>query len=58
MSKNVDLFHRLNAAVDRGDVEYAIRHSTHDVLIIAGRSAVEGTFVGHDGMRKFFADTP
>jgi len=41
MSKNVDLFHRLNAAVNRGGVEYAIRHSTDDVLIIAGRSAVE-----------------
>src|SRR3954463_9832760 len=56
MSKNVDLLHRLNAAVDRGDVDYAIRHSTDDVLIIAGKSAVEGTFVGHDGMRKFFVD--
>src|SRR6266576_2405961 len=56
MPENVDLFHRLNAAVNRADVEYAIRHSTDDVLIIAARSAVEGTFVGHDGMRKFFAD--
>ena len=54
--ENVELFHRVNAAVNRGDVDYAIRHSTDDVLIIAARSAVEGTFVGHEGVRKFFAD--
>jgi len=56
MSENVDLFHRMSAAMNRSDVDYAIRHSTDDVLIIAARSAVEGTFVGHDGIRAFFAD--
>src|ERR1700686_3802423 len=39
-----------------GDVEYAMRHSTEDVVLIAARSAVEGPFVGHEGVRKFFAD--
>jgi ketosteroid isomerase-like protein len=55
--ENVELFHRVTAALNRGDVEYAVRHSTEDVVLIAARSAVEGTFVGHDGLRKFFADT-
>jgi ketosteroid isomerase-like protein len=54
--ENVELFLRANAAINRGDVEYAIRHSTEDVVIIAARSAVEGNFVGHEGVRKFFAD--
>jgi ketosteroid isomerase-like protein len=55
--ENVELFHRVNAAINRGDVEYAVGHSTEDVVIIAARSAVEGPFVGHEGVRKFFADS-
>src|ERR1700676_3365063 len=55
--ENVELFHRVAAALNRGDVEYAVRHSTEDVVLIAARSAIEGAFVGHDGLRKFFADT-
>lgn len=54
--ENVELFQRATAAINRGDVEYAVRHSTEDVVIIAARSAVEGPFVGHEGVRKFFAD--
>lgn len=54
--ENVELFHRGTAALNRGDVEYAVRHSTEDVVFIAARSAVEGRFVGHDGLRRFFAD--
>ena len=53
----MELFHRVAAALNRGDVEYAVRHSTEDVVLIAARSALEGAFVGHDGLRKFFADT-
>ena len=55
--ENVALVHRVNAAVNRGDVKYAIRHSTDDVLIIAARSAVEGDFVGHEGVRKIALPT-
>src|SRR5438045_1513059 len=54
--ENVELFHRVNAALNRGDVEWGVRHSTEDVVIVAARSAVEGPFVGHEGVRKFFAD--
>ena len=52
----MELFHRVTAAINRGDVEYGVRHSTEDVVIIAARSAIEGPFVGHEGVRKFFAD--
>lgn len=51
----MELFHRGTAALNRGDVEYAVRRSTEDVVFIAARSAIEG-FVGHEGVRKFFAD--
>jgi ketosteroid isomerase-like protein len=44
------------AALNRGDVEHWVRRSTPDVAIIAARSAVEGAFVGHEGLRKFFDD--
>ena len=54
--ENVELFHRATAALNRGDVEYAVRRSTEDVVFIAARSAIEGAFVGHEGLRKFFAD--
>lgn len=54
--ENVELFHRMNAALNRGDLEYAVQHSTEDVVVLAARSAVEGAFVGHEGLRKFFAD--
>ena len=54
--ENVELFHRINATVNGGDVRYVVRHSTEDVVIIAARSAVEGPFLGHGGVRKFFAD--
>jgi ketosteroid isomerase-like protein len=54
--ENVEMFHRGTAAINRGDVEYAVRHSTEDVVLIAARTAVEGPFVGHEGLRKFFVD--
>jgi len=43
-------------AVNDGDVEYVIQHSTEDVTIVAARSAVEGPLAGHEGVRRFFAD--
>jgi len=43
-------------ALDRGDMEAFLRHVDEDVVWIAARSAVEGAYIGHDGMRKFFAD--
>ena len=54
--ENVDVVRGITHAVSHGIVNYVIRHTTEDVVIIAGRSAIEGPFVGHEGVRKFFAD--
>src|SRR6476619_3297041 len=54
--KNVEIVRGITRAVNHGDVDYVIRHTTEDVVIVAARSAVEGAFVGHEGVRKFFAD--
>jgi ketosteroid isomerase-like protein len=43
-------------AVSRRDVAWVIAHTTEDVVLLPGRSAVEGSFVGHEGVRRFFAD--
>jgi ketosteroid isomerase-like protein len=43
-------------AVNRRDIAYLIHHTTEDFVMIPGRSAVEGSFVGQEGIRAFFAD--
>jgi ketosteroid isomerase-like protein len=53
---NVEIVRGMTRALCEGDVDYAIRHTTPDVFMIMARSAVEGPFVGHDGVRRFFAD--
>jgi ketosteroid isomerase-like protein len=54
--ENVELFRRANAALNRADVEYLVRHSTEDVVFIAARSAIERPFIGWEGLRRFAAD--
>jgi ketosteroid isomerase-like protein len=54
--ENVEIVRGIARAVNDGDVDYVIGHTTEDVVIVAARSAVVGPFVGHDGVRKFFAD--
>jgi hypothetical protein len=53
---NVQLFHRANGALNRGNIEYLVRHSTEDVVFIAAPSAIERPFLGHEGLRKFVSD--
>jgi ketosteroid isomerase-like protein len=45
--ENVETSRRLTRAINRGDIDYVIRHTTEDVVMIAARSAVDGSFVGH-----------
>ncbi len=40
----------------RGDVEGLLSVVAEDVVWLAARSAVEGAYRGHAGIRKFFAD--
>jgi ketosteroid isomerase-like protein len=53
---NVEIVRGIAHAVSHGDVEYVIRHTTEDAVLMVARSAVEGPFLGHDGVREFFAD--
>jgi ketosteroid isomerase-like protein len=55
--ENVEAVRLLTAAMNRGDAECVIRHTTTDVVMILARSAVEGPFVGHEGVRRVFADS-
>ena len=54
--ENVELVRGLSRAINDGDVEYLIGHTTEDVVIRPARSAIERSFVGHAGIRKWFAD--
>ncbi len=54
--ENVRVFEAARDALSRGDIEGFLRLVDEDVIWIAARSAVEGTYRGHDGLRRFFAD--
>jgi ketosteroid isomerase-like protein len=53
---NVELFSEAIAAFRRGDVEAVLDGVSEDVVWIAARSAVEGAYHGHEGLRRFLAD--
>lgn len=53
---NVETCHRGIAALNRGDVEGVLRLAAEDVVFLPARSAVEGGYYGHVGLRKFLAD--
>lgn len=55
-SENLELIRRGAEALSRGDVEDLVATTTEDVVVFAARSAVEGPYIGHDGLRKFVAD--
>ncbi len=50
------VFEEALGAVSRGEMEAFLRHVDEDIVWIAARSAVEGAYRGHDGIRRFFAD--
>lgn len=54
--ENVELFWEGADAIRRGDVEAVLDGVSDDVIWIAARSAVEGAYHGHDGMRQFLLD--
>jgi ketosteroid isomerase-like protein len=54
--ENVDLFLEGAEAIGRGDLEAVLDVASEDVVWIAARSAVEGAYRGHEGMRQFLAD--
>ncbi len=54
--ENLDLFLEGAEAIRRGDVEAVLDGVSEDVVWIAARSAVEGAYHGHDGIRQFLSD--
>jgi ketosteroid isomerase-like protein len=54
--KNVETIRGIARAINGGDVDYIIQHTTEDIVLLMARSAVEGPYLGHDGMRKWLAD--
>jgi ketosteroid isomerase-like protein len=54
--ENVEIVRGITRAINEGDVDRVIRNTTEDAVLIVARSAVEGPFVGHEGVRRFFAD--
>lgn len=55
-SENTDAFRRLCEAMNRGDLDGALRESAADVVFVPARSALQGEYRGHEGLRKFWAD--
>ena len=54
--ENVDAFRRATEAMNRGEVDIpGLIHP--EVVFEPLRSGTEGPFVGHDGIRRFLADT-
>lgn len=55
-SANLELIRRGAEALNARDAETLVALTTEDVVVIAARSAVEGAFVGHAGVRRFVDD--
>ena len=53
--ENVEVFRQTAEAISQGDIEAALAGVTDDVIVRAARSAVQGDYLGHDGVRQFFA---
>jgi ketosteroid isomerase-like protein len=56
MQRNVEALEELTAAMNRRDVEAVLRGVAVDVVFRPARSDVEGAYLGHDGIRVFFAN--
>jgi ketosteroid isomerase-like protein len=54
--QNIATFSRLVEALNRADVDTILSLVSHDVVFIAARSAVQGPYQGHPGVREFLAD--
>ena len=54
---NIELFQRAARVFGQGDVKTALELTSEDIEFIALRSATEGPYMGHEGIRKFLEDT-
>jgi ketosteroid isomerase-like protein len=54
--ENLEIVLGIARASSEGDVDYVIRHTTEEFVMFVARSSVEGPYVGHNGIRQWFAD--
>jgi ketosteroid isomerase-like protein len=54
--ENVETIRRCDAAISRGDVDSYLLGIHPDVEFIPRRAAVQGTYHGHAGMRKYITE--
>ena len=55
--QDVDVGHQFVDAVNRSDVETALRLVHPEVVFESLRAATEGAFIGRDGLTRFLDDT-
>ena len=55
--ENIETYRSGMEAINRGDIEGALRHIDPDVVFEPLRSPVQGAYRGHRGVREWFADT-
>ncbi len=55
--EDVAALHRAVAAINSGDAEAAVAVTHPEAVLEPLRAATEGAFVGHEGARRFIADT-
>ena len=56
-AERVEAVNRIIAAFARGDVDAALRDIDPAAVFEPQRTATEGAFIGHEGMRRFWKDT-
>jgi ketosteroid isomerase-like protein len=56
-AERVETVNRIIAAFARGDVDAALRDIDPAAVFEPQRTATEGAFIGHEGMRRFGNDT-
>jgi ketosteroid isomerase-like protein len=54
--ENVEVVRRVNQAFEAGDIDALLAEHHPDVEIIVLRSEIEGSYQGHDGLRRMAAD--
>ncbi len=55
--QNVDAFRRVSDAINRGDAEAALAETHAEIVFEPQRTATEGAYLGHEGVRRWLADT-
>jgi ketosteroid isomerase-like protein len=57
LSRNLESFRLIFESFAAGDLERALERADPDLVFEPRRSATEGSYLGHDGFRRYAADT-